>query len=43
MLGQGSVVDAGARIVKYASIDSNGPTGKFLSEDMNPENGEIPW
>lgn len=42
-LGQGSVEDAGKRIVKYALIDNDGPTGQFFSEDMNPETGEIPW
>lgn len=42
-LGQGSVIDAAKKIVKYAIIDNDGPTGKFFSEDMNPETGEIPW
>ena len=42
-LGQGSVEDAGKRIVKYALIDNDGPTGKFFSEDMNTVTGEIPW
>lgn len=42
-LGQGSVEDAGKRIVKYALIDNDGPTGKFFSEDMNTATGEIPW
>jgi len=42
-LGKGSVEDAGKRIVKYALIDKDGPTGKFFSEDINPETGEIPW
>jgi NAD(P)-dependent dehydrogenase (short-subunit alcohol dehydrogenase family) len=42
-LGKGSVEDAGKRIVKYAVIDKDGPTGKFFSEDMNTETGEIPW
>jgi NAD(P)-dependent dehydrogenase (short-subunit alcohol dehydrogenase family) len=41
--GPGSVGDAGKRIVKYALIDNNGPTGKFFSEENNPETGEIPW
>lgn len=41
--GTGSVEDAGKRIVKYALIDHNGPTGKFFSEENNPETGEIPW
>jgi NAD(P)-dependent dehydrogenase (short-subunit alcohol dehydrogenase family) len=42
-LGQGSVEDAGNRIVKYAVIGEDGPTGKFFSEDMNADTGEIPW
>lgn len=42
-LGQGLVEDAASRIVKFATIDRNGPTGKFFAEDINPENGEIPW
>ena len=41
--GPGSVEDAGKRIVKYALIDKEGPTGKFFSEENNPETGEIPW
>ncbi len=41
--GPGSVEDAGKRIVKYALIDDHGPTGKFVSEENNPETGEIPW
>ncbi len=39
----GEVTEAGKRIVKYALIDQNGPTGKFFSEESNPETGEIPW
>ncbi|MBC3539054.1 SDR family oxidoreductase [Rufibacter sediminis] len=39
----GDVEEAGKRIVKYALIDQNGPTGKFFSEESNPETGEIPW
>lgn len=42
-LGKGSVEDAGNRIVKYAIIGEDGPTGKFFSEDLNTETGEIPW
>lgn len=41
--GTGSVEDAGKRIVKYALIDHDGPTGKFFSEENNPESGDIPW
>ena len=41
--GPGSVEDAGKRILKYALIDKDGPTGKFFSEENNPETGEIAW
>ena len=30
--GTGNVEEAGKRIVKYATIDANGPTGKFFSQ-----------
>lgn len=39
----GEVEEAGKRVGKYAWIDQNGPTGKFFSEETNPETGEIPW
>ena len=39
----GDVQEAGRRIVKYAMIGDDGPTGKFFSEETNPETGEIPW
>ncbi|WP_240768716.1 hypothetical protein [Olivibacter sp. XZL3] len=42
-LGTGTVEEAGKRIVKYALLDRNGPTGKFFSEEINTETGEIPW
>jgi NAD(P)-dependent dehydrogenase (short-subunit alcohol dehydrogenase family) len=41
--GPGSVEEAGKRILKYALIDNDGPTGKFFSEENNPDTGEIPW
>ena len=41
--GTGTVEEAASRIVKYALINNNGPTGKFFSEETNPETGEIPW
>jgi NAD(P)-dependent dehydrogenase (short-subunit alcohol dehydrogenase family) len=41
--GTGTVEDAANRIVKYALIDKEGPTGKFFSEENNPATGEIPW
>lgn len=42
---QGTVtVDVAAgRIIKYVLIDNDGPTGKYFSEETNPETGEIPW
>jgi len=39
----GDVEVAAKRIAKYALLDENGPTGKFFSEESNPETGEIPW
>ncbi|CAM3185410.1 hypothetical protein DESA109040_01635 [Deinococcus saxicola] len=41
--GTGSVEEAGNRVAKYAMIDDSGPSGKFFSEEYNPETGEIPW
>ncbi len=41
--GTGTVEEAGTRVAKYAMIDADGPTGKFISEEYNPETGEIPW
>lgn len=41
--GTGSVEVAGQRIIKYALIDKDGPTGKFFSEENNPETGVVPW
>jgi NAD(P)-dependent dehydrogenase (short-subunit alcohol dehydrogenase family) len=41
--GTGSVEEAGARIARYALIGEEGPTGKYISEEQNPETGEIPW
>lgn len=41
--GPGRVEDAGTRIIKYALIGKDGPTGKFFSEENNPETGEVPW
>ncbi len=39
----GEVEEAGRRVAKYALIDQNGPSGKFFSEETNPETGEIGW
>ena len=41
--GPGTVEDAAARLVKYTTIDADGPTGKFFSDDNSPETGESPW
>jgi NAD(P)-dependent dehydrogenase (short-subunit alcohol dehydrogenase family) len=41
--GPGSLEDAGKRIVKYALLGKDGATGKFFSEENNPETDEIPW
>ena len=41
--GTSSVAAAAARLVKYAIIGADGPTGKFISEEHNPETGDIPW
>ncbi|WP_046246631.1 SDR family oxidoreductase [Hymenobacter terrenus] len=41
--GTGTVEQAATRLVKYALIGEDGPTGKFFSEENNPETGEIPW
>ena len=39
----GEVSTAAERIIKYALIGPDGPTGKFFSEETNPVAGEIPW
>ena len=41
--GPGTVEDAAKIIVKYATIDANGPTGKFFSNDIDEEGQESPW
>ncbi len=42
--GNGAEVELAARrVVKYAMLGPDGPTGKFISEKTNPETGEIPW
>ncbi len=41
--GTGTIEDAAARVVKYALIGSDGPTGKYFSEETNPQTEEIPW
>ena len=37
--GTGTVQEGGARIARGAMIDAEGPTGQFISEEHNPENG----
>jgi len=39
----GEVEEAAKRIVKYALLDKNGVTGKFISEETNLTTGEIAW
>ena len=41
--GTGSVEEAGTRIAKYVLVGDEGPTGKYISEEANPETGYIPW
>ena len=41
--GPGTVEDAAAIIVKYATIGADGPTGKYFSNDMDTEDQESPW
>lgn len=39
----GEVSVAASRVIKYALIDNDGPSGKLFSEETNPETGEIAW
>jgi len=39
----GEVEEAAKRIVKYALLDKDGVSGKFMSEETNPTTGEIAW
>jgi len=41
--GPGTVPDAAARVVKAATLPSDGPTGQFFSDDNAPESGISPW
>ncbi|MFD1143695.1 SDR family oxidoreductase [Larkinella insperata] len=41
--GTSTVEQAGERIVKYAMVGADGPTGKFFSEEYFPEPATIPW
>lgn len=41
--GPGTVPDAAARLVKAATLGSDGPTGQFFSDDNAPDTGISPW
>jgi NAD(P)-dependent dehydrogenase (short-subunit alcohol dehydrogenase family) len=41
--GTGKVEDAARRIIRYATIGDDGPTGGFFSEETSPETEQIPW
>lgn len=41
--GPGSVEDAAAIIVKYATIGADGPTGRYFSNDIETADQESPW
>lgn len=41
--GPGTVEEAAARLVKAATLDSQGVTGQFFSDDNAPETGISPW
>jgi len=41
--GPGSVEDAAKIIVKYATLDADGPTGKYFSNDIDTADQESPW
>ncbi|QNL48096.1 SDR family oxidoreductase [Olivibacter sp. SDN3] len=41
--GTSTPEEAARRIIKYALIDQDGPTGKFFSEEYFPEPANCPW
>lgn len=41
--GTGTVEDAAERVVKAATLDADGPTSQFFSDDNAPETGISPW
>ncbi|WP_317040407.1 SDR family oxidoreductase [Hymenobacter coccineus] len=41
--GTSTVEEAGQRIVKYALLDADGPTGQFVSEEYFPAPATCPW
>lgn len=41
--GTSTAIEAAERIVKYAMLAKDGPTGKFISEEYFPEPESCPW
>lgn len=41
--GTSTAPEAGQRIAKYALIEADGPTAKFISEEYFPEPASCPW
>jgi NAD(P)-dependent dehydrogenase (short-subunit alcohol dehydrogenase family) len=41
--GTSTAEEAGQRIVKYAMIGEDGPTGEFFSEEYFAEPANCPW
>lgn len=41
--GPGNIPDAAARVVKAATLGTDGPTGQFFSDDNAPDTGVSPW
>jgi NAD(P)-dependent dehydrogenase (short-subunit alcohol dehydrogenase family) len=41
--GPGTIESAANIIVKYATIDADGPTGKYFSNDIDTADQESPW
>lgn len=41
--GPGTVEDAAAIVVKYATLGQDGPTGKYFSNDIEAAGQESPW
>ena len=41
--GTSPVDVAGARVARVAMLGPGGPTGTFISEENDPDNGQIPW
>jgi NAD(P)-dependent dehydrogenase (short-subunit alcohol dehydrogenase family) len=42
-LGTGTAEEAAQRVAKYAMIGQDGPTGKFICEEIYPETSVCPW